>query len=116
MTRRRSAIEEELVGIHSRITIPLGKAAKGTPFEGTIPQALREFAKSLGLSRFEGTPEELRPALSQAIRAQAAQDGVDLSFTLYLPPGYKPGTPLPTVVWAYPTEYADASEIGRAHV
>jgi len=35
-------------------------------------------------------------------------DGVDLSFTLYLPPGYKPGTRLPTLVWAYPYEYNDA--------
>jgi dipeptidyl aminopeptidase/acylaminoacyl peptidase len=35
-------------------------------------------------------------------------DGVELSFTLYLPPGYKPGTRLPTLVWAYPYEYNDA--------
>jgi dipeptidyl aminopeptidase/acylaminoacyl peptidase len=35
-------------------------------------------------------------------------DGVQLSFTLYLPPDYKPGTRLPTVVWAYPYEYSDA--------
>ena len=36
-------------------------------------------------------------------------DGVDLSFTLYLPPGYKEGTRLPTFVWAYPAEFNDAS-------
>ena len=36
-------------------------------------------------------------------------DGVDLSFTLYLPPGYKKGTRLPTVVWAYPLEFTDNS-------
>jgi dipeptidyl aminopeptidase/acylaminoacyl peptidase len=35
-------------------------------------------------------------------------DGVDLSFTLYLPPDYKQGTRLPTVIWAYPYEYTDA--------
>ncbi len=34
-------------------------------------------------------------------------DAVGLSFTLYLPPNYKPGTQLPTVVWAYPLEYND---------
>ena len=33
---------------------------------------------------------------------------MQLSFTLYLPPDYKPGTRLPTVVWAYPYEYNDA--------
>jgi dipeptidyl aminopeptidase/acylaminoacyl peptidase len=35
-------------------------------------------------------------------------DGVQLSFTLYLPPDYKAGTRLPTVLWAYPYEYNDA--------
>ena len=34
-------------------------------------------------------------------------DGVPLSFTLYLPPDYKPGTRLPAVVWAYPYEFSD---------
>lgn len=40
-------------------------------------------------------------------------DGVPLSFTLYLPPGYKQGTRLPTVVWAYPYEYNDADTAGQ---
>ncbi len=33
-------------------------------------------------------------------------DGVALSFTLYLPPGYEEGR-LPTLVWAYPAEFND---------
>ncbi len=40
-------------------------------------------------------------------------DGVDLSGTLYLPPGYKPGTRLPLIVWAYPLEYSDRSTAGQ---
>ncbi|HET6670896.1 MAG TPA: prolyl oligopeptidase family serine peptidase [Pyrinomonadaceae bacterium] len=40
-------------------------------------------------------------------------DGVQCSFTLYLPPGYKAGTRLPTVVWAYPLEFTDASTAGQ---
>ncbi len=40
-------------------------------------------------------------------------DGVPLSFTLYLPAGYKPGTKLPAVVWAYPYEFSDASTAGQ---
>jgi dipeptidyl aminopeptidase/acylaminoacyl peptidase len=35
-------------------------------------------------------------------------DGVELSFTLYLPTDYKAGTKLPTLVWAYPYEFNDA--------
>jgi dipeptidyl aminopeptidase/acylaminoacyl peptidase len=40
-------------------------------------------------------------------------DGVDLSFTLYLPAGYKAGTRLPTVVWAYPLEFNDPATAGQ---
>jgi dipeptidyl aminopeptidase/acylaminoacyl peptidase len=37
------------------------------------------------------------------------EDGVELSFTLYLPAGYQQGTRLPTVMWAYPYEYSDSA-------
>jgi dipeptidyl aminopeptidase/acylaminoacyl peptidase len=40
-------------------------------------------------------------------------DGMDLSFTLYTPPGYKEGTPLPTILNAYPADYADASKAAQ---
>jgi dipeptidyl aminopeptidase/acylaminoacyl peptidase len=41
------------------------------------------------------------------------QDGVDLSFTLYTPPGYVDGTRVPTILYAYPLDYADASKAGQ---
>src|SRR5215467_1602194 len=34
-------------------------------------------------------------------------EGVPLSFTLYLPANYKPGTKLPTLMWAYPYEFSE---------
>jgi len=40
-------------------------------------------------------------------------DGIPLSFMLYLPPGYKEGTRLPTVLWAYPLDYAEQSVAGQ---
>jgi dipeptidyl aminopeptidase/acylaminoacyl peptidase len=40
-------------------------------------------------------------------------DGVPLSGTLYLPPGYRPGTRLPVVMWAYPTEFVSAAAAGQ---
>ena len=40
-------------------------------------------------------------------------DGVDLSFTLYTPPGYKEGTRVPTILYAYPLDYADPSKAGQ---
>ncbi|MGH7568996.1 MAG: S9 family peptidase [Gemmatimonadales bacterium] len=41
------------------------------------------------------------------------EDGVPLSATLYLPPGYRPGTRLPVVMWAYPREFASAQAAGQ---
>ena len=41
------------------------------------------------------------------------EDGVALSFTLQLPPGYVEGTPLPTVLYAYPMEYSGAATAGQ---
>ncbi|MBS0217420.1 MAG: S9 family peptidase [Proteobacteria bacterium] len=41
------------------------------------------------------------------------KDGVDLSFTLYTPPGYKEGTRLPAVLYAYPQDFADPSQAGQ---
>jgi dipeptidyl aminopeptidase/acylaminoacyl peptidase len=43
----------------------------------------------------------------------AREDGVPLSGTLYLPPGYQEGTKLPLLVWAYPLEYSDAGTAGQ---
>ncbi len=40
-------------------------------------------------------------------------DGLELSGTLYLPPGHQPGTRLPVVIWAYPMEYDSAAVAGQ---
>ncbi len=41
------------------------------------------------------------------------KDGVTLSATLYLPPGYQPGQRLPLVMWAYPREFTDPAMAGQ---
>ena len=41
------------------------------------------------------------------------KDGVELSFTLYTPPGYKEGTRVPAILYAYPLDYADPSKAGQ---
>lgn len=40
-------------------------------------------------------------------------DGVDLSFTLYTPPGYQEGTRIPAILYAYPLDYSDPSKAGQ---
>ncbi|HZS56997.1 MAG TPA: prolyl oligopeptidase family serine peptidase [Bryobacteraceae bacterium] len=59
------------------------------------------------ITHFADPTPELRKLSKQLVTYKRA-DGVPLSFTLYLPPDYKSGTRLPTVLWAYPYEYNDA--------
>ena len=60
------------------------------------------------LTQFPDPTPQLRGIKKELVTYKRA-DGVQCSFTLYLPPNYKPGTRLPTVVWAYPLEFTDAS-------
>jgi dipeptidyl aminopeptidase/acylaminoacyl peptidase len=55
---------------------------------------------------------QLRGVRKQLVTYRRA-DGVPLSFTLYLPPGYQEGQRLPAVLWAYPREYLDADTAGQ---
>lgn len=64
------------------------------------------------LTKFPDPMPQLRGIKKQLVAYKRA-DGVQCSFTLYLPPGYKEGTRLPTVVWAYPLEFNDASTAGQ---
>ncbi len=71
-----------------------------------------ELPKSIQITNFTDPTPQLRGITKRLIKYKRA-DGVDLSFTLYLPPNYKEGTRLPTVVWAYPLEFTDASTAGQ---
>lgn len=64
------------------------------------------------LTAFSDPTPQLRDIKRQLVTYKRA-DGVQLSFTLFLPPGYKEGTRLPTIAWAYPLEYNDADTAGQ---
>ena len=64
------------------------------------------------LTEFKDPTPQLRGITKKLVKYKRA-DSVDLSFTLYLPPNYVEGTRLPTVVWAYPLEFTDASTAGQ---
>ena len=76
---------------------------------------LRSTANSQNAQKVTSFPDpapQLRGIKKQLVKYKRA-DGVDLSFTLYTPPNYKQGTRLPTLVWAYPLEFTDASVAGQ---
>jgi dipeptidyl aminopeptidase/acylaminoacyl peptidase len=64
------------------------------------------------LTHFPDPAPQLRGITKQLVTYKRG-DGVPLSFTLYLPPGYQQGERLPTVVWAYPREFNDADTAGQ---
>ncbi|MGO3787053.1 MAG: prolyl oligopeptidase family serine peptidase, partial [Pseudoalteromonas prydzensis] len=59
------------------------------------------------LTTFEHPYPAFKGVTKELVRYQR-DDGVELSGTLYLPPGYdKTQGPLPVLMWAYPLEYKD---------
>ena len=65
---------------------------------------IRSGPDSKALTHFANpTPQTL--GIKKQLVTYKRADGVPLSFTLYLPPDYRPGTRLPAVVWAYPLRY-----------
>ena len=66
------------------------------------------------VTRFENPYPQLSGVTKELVKYKR-KDGIDLSFTLYLPAGYnkqKDG-PLPTLLWAYPREFNDAGAAGQ---
>ena len=64
------------------------------------------------LTHFPDPAPQLRGITKQLVTYKR-DDGVPLSFTLYLPADYKQGERLPTIVWAYPLEFNDAATAGQ---
>ena len=73
---------------------------------------IRTASASRAITDFNDPAPQLRGITKQLVKYKRA-DGVDLSFTLYLPPNYKEGTRLPTIVWAYPESFTDGSVAGQ---
>ncbi len=76
---------------------------------------LRELATGAKrrLTRFEHPTPQLAQVHKELLRYQRA-DGVELTATLYLPPGAKPGDPpRPLLLWAYPREFKNADAAGQ---
>lgn len=64
------------------------------------------------LTHLTDSAPQVREIKKRLVKYKRA-DGIELSFTLYTPPGYKEGTRLPTILNAYPLDYADASKAGQ---
>ncbi|MBP1625465.1 MAG: glutamyl peptidase [Acidobacteria bacterium] len=72
----------------------------------------RESAERKALTNFPDPTPQIR-RIQQRLVKYKREDGVELSFTLMLPPDYKEGTRLPTILYAYPLEYNDPQTAGQ---
>lgn len=73
---------------------------------------LRDASGEKKLTDYADPAPELRKATKQLVTTKRS-DGVAITFTLHLPPGYKDGTKLPAVFYAYPVEFASAADAGQ---
>ncbi len=86
-------------------------ATLGDEIDAPEGEAAREHTRE-PITRFEDPTPRLRQIEKRIVRYER-EDGVPLSFHLYLPPGYEEGTRLPTVLYAYPLEYSGAEVAGQ---
>ena len=64
------------------------------------------------LTAFENPAPQLA-GIRKALITYERADGVQLSGTLHLPPGYEEGRRVPLLMWAYPREYVDPRLAGQ---
>lgn len=86
-------------------------AALGETVDAEVGEATRSHERT-AVTQFTDPTPQLRDIDKQLVTYER-DDGVALSFTLMLPPGYEPGTPLPTVVYAYPREFSGGEVAGQ---
>ncbi|HTP38822.1 MAG TPA: prolyl oligopeptidase family serine peptidase [Steroidobacteraceae bacterium] len=84
----------------------LGAALAAAAGEATLASS------STPITRLTDPTPVVRQIRKRLVKYHRA-DGLDLSFTLYTPPGYQEGTRVPTILYAYPLDYADASKAGQ---
>ena len=86
-------------------------ATLGGKIKAAEGEATRKITR-VPITQFEDPTPQLREIEKRIVRYER-EDGVPLSFQLHLPPGYKEGTPLPTVLYAYPLEYSGSTTAGQ---
>lgn len=86
-------------------------ATFGEPVAGDPGEPTRALTKT-PITEFKDPAPALRKIEKRIVRYKR-KDGVPLSFQLHLPPDYVEGTRVPTVLYAYPREFADPSTAGQ---
>ena len=102
ITARQSPAEPANLFLHA-VGGQIADARSGEPVFASTSEAVTHIA--------DPTPQVR--GIGKRLVTYKRKDGVDLSFTLYTPPGYKEGTRLPAILYAYPMDFADPSKAGQ---
>jgi len=86
-------------------------ATFGKSIEAVAGESTKAITKR-PITSFKDPSPELRQIKNKIVKYHR-NDGIELSFQLLLPPSYKEGTKLPTVVYAYPLEYSGGKTAGQ---
>jgi dipeptidyl aminopeptidase/acylaminoacyl peptidase len=84
----------------------LGKSVDGPAGEASFTST------SVAITHVPDPTPAVRAIKKRLVKYKRA-DGLDLSFTLYTPPGYQEGTRVPAILYAYPLDYAEAATAGE---
>jgi dipeptidyl aminopeptidase/acylaminoacyl peptidase len=103
ITRRESPTEPANFFLRTLIKKEAKAAAPGESAWDTTSEVITSFPD----------PAPILRGIKKQLVIFTRDDGIPLSFMLYLPPDYKPGMRLPTVLWAYPIEYAEKGVAGQ---
>jgi dipeptidyl aminopeptidase/acylaminoacyl peptidase len=98
-----------LVGNEARSILTRHETSAEPPnyFVREVPNGARR-----QVTQFKDPAPQLAGVTKELI-TYSRSDGVKLSGTLYLPPGYRPGERLPLLMWAYPREFTDPAAAGQ---
>ena len=81
----------------------LPTAAAGEAVYGSTPKPVTQIPD----------PTPIVRAIKKRIVKYKRKDGTDLSFTIYTPPDYQEGKRVPSILYAYPLDYADPTKAGQ---
>src|SRR4029078_7016621 len=84
----------------------------GKPISPARPGEAEVASTSRVVTHIPAPTHALR-SIKQRMVKYTRKDGTQLSFTLLTPPGYKDGTRVPAVLYAYPLDYPSASTAGQ---
>jgi dipeptidyl aminopeptidase/acylaminoacyl peptidase len=109
----RGADPRSFLTWHQSVTEPPNAYLRTLGAALQAPASEAVFASSRAAVTQIGDPTPAVRAIKKRLVKYKRADGLDLSFTLYTPPGYQEGTRVPTILYAYPRDYADASKAAQ---